>query len=603
MMRELEKRLDYSAILRICLSFLGKLLCIFIIFLNFQYNNLFGQDNSIHRRMLLFNKIGQKELVKVGENVSVVLGPSIKPEYSYLSYSTGNKTGEYFIELKSNEPLLKQINILKSRVDSLKTNAVISDKKKDSSSNNQPQGLAQSKDKKSNRQPDIYASSDKYIPLSTNHYLSYDLGKHIKSIDTIREYIRKNNRSIDNNVDEIERNKKHIDTLKNAIEDITRTGANKERLKDLISEIDSLLSFNNTLQEQNKNLSENKFYLEKELKLREQIYNSLIKIIVFLILIISLIIILTYIIYRNYRQKKKFSLELAVINEKLEKTNSELNKSNAQLLSQNLQIQDQYEQLSHLNNEKDRLLKLIQYELRNAAEYLKSLIPKPFKNKQIETDWFFMPTEDLGGDSFGYNWIDKENFAIYLLDVSGHGIGAALHSVQVLNLLQNKTLPAVDFTKPEEVLSSLNKIFQMKDHNDKYFTIWYGVFNIPTGTLKYSSAGHPPAMLISKDKKIDILGNQTIFIGASLDTIFKFNQVSIDGSASLYLYSDGVYEIEKSNNKMYTIDDFQKELLQKIESKSQKLDSLYELAKSISGKEILDDDYTILKVKFEKSKS
>lgn len=599
MIRKLLKENLHNIILRYIISLVIRLSIIlfFSLFINFQNLELFCQENNLHRRMLLFNRIGQKELVKVGENVSVVLGPNIKPEYSYLSYSAGRKTDEYYIELKSNEPFLKQINVLKSKVDSLKSSSSNNKKMKDSLNSNQNISSQQIKEKKSNKQFDNITQNDKPI-LSTNHYNSYDLGKHGNSIDTVREYIRRNNRSIENNIDEIERNKKHIDTLRNLIDYINKTGANKEKLGDFISEIDSLLSFNSILQVQNKNLSANKFYLEKELKLREQLYNSLIKIIIFLIIIISLIIILTYIIYRNYRQKKKFSLELASINEKLEKTNSELNKSNAQLLSQNLQIQDQYEQLSSLNNEKDRLLKLIQFELRNAAEYLKSLIPKPFKNKQIETDWFFMPTEDLGGDSFGYNWIDRENFAIYLLDVSGHGIGAALHSVQVLNLLQNKTLPAVDFTKPDEVLNSLNKIFQMKDHNGKYFTIWYGVFNLPTGTLKYSSAGHPPAILISKDKKINILDNQSTFIGASPDILFKFNELPIDKQASLYLYSDGVYEIEKSDNEMYSIDDFQKELLERAENKSGKLDSMYELAKSISGKEILDDDYTILKIKF-----
>ncbi len=86
---------------------------------------------------------------------------------------------------------------------------------------------------------------------------------------------------------------------------------------------------------------------------------------------------------------------------------------------------------------------------------------------------------------------------LYLLDVSGHGLGAALPALAVINLLRSQNLGQVNYYRPNEVLNGLNKTFQMSDYNDKYFTIWYGVYNCKNRQLIYSSAGHPPAILLT----------------------------------------------------------------------------------------------------------
>jgi sigma-B regulation protein RsbU (phosphoserine phosphatase) len=64
------------------------------------------------------------------------------------------------------------------------------------------------------------------------------------------------------------------------------------------------------------------------------------------------------------------------------------------------------------------------------------------------TDWSFIPSASLGGDSFGYHWINADHFAVYLHDVSGHGWGAALLSVSVINVLRSHALPKTDFRDP-----------------------------------------------------------------------------------------------------------------------------------------------------------
>ena len=92
-------------------------------------------------------------------------------------------------------------------------------------------------------------------------------------------------------------------------------------------------------------------------------------------------------------------------------------------------------------------------EMKQAEKYVRSLLPEKLKKGPIRTDWRFVPSAELGGDSFGYYWLDDDNFAFFLLDVSGHGIGSALLSVSAMNALRSQALPQTDFRQPSEVLA------------------------------------------------------------------------------------------------------------------------------------------------------
>jgi CheY-like chemotaxis protein len=102
----------------------------------------------------------------------------------------------------------------------------------------------------------------------------------------------------------------------------------------------------------------------------------------------------------------------------------------------------------------------LENELAEAANYVRSILPPPMVSPfQIET--LFLPSRQLGGDCFDYFWLNPDTLIIYLLDVSGHGLGAALPSVYILNLLRSQSLSGVNYANPPEVLAALNRAFQM----------------------------------------------------------------------------------------------------------------------------------------------
>jgi len=237
-------------------------------------------------------------------------------------------------------------------------------------------------------------------------------------------------------------------------------------------------------------------------------------------------------------------------------------------------------------------------QLASAAEYVVSLLPAPVKEGDIITDWRYVPSAELGGDSFGYHWIDEEHFAMYLLDVCDHGVGPALLSVSALNVLRSQTLRNTNFMVPEEVLVALNETFQMEKQNNLYFTIWYGVFNKTTRELKHASAGHPPPLLISASGEVLEMRSQNMFIGGMPDMIYNGDAVVVDIPSRLYVFSDGVFEVTKTDGTMWTYEELKEFLKNKPDADTSEIDSLCSYLQGIHGSKGFEDDFSMLKVEF-----
>jgi sigma-B regulation protein RsbU (phosphoserine phosphatase) len=91
--------------------------------------------------------------------------------------------------------------------------------------------------------------------------------------------------------------------------------------------------------------------------------------------------------------------------------------------------------------------------------------------------------------------VDEDHLALYLIDVTGHGLDAALLSVTVANVIRAGALPGADMKQPDQVLAKLNDAFQGEQHGERYFTIWYGVYQCASRTMTWAGGGHPPEIL------------------------------------------------------------------------------------------------------------
>ncbi|AKG19969.1 PP2C family protein-serine/threonine phosphatase [Calothrix sp. 336/3] len=243
---------------------------------------------------------------------------------------------------------------------------------------------------------------------------------------------------------------------------------------------------------------------------------------------------------------------------------------------------------------------ILEAEFTEAAEYVCSLLPPPMA-EPININYRFLPSRQLGGDCFDYYWLDPDYLAIYLLDTAGHGLRATLPSVSVLNLLRSRALKSLNYYQPSEVLRALNNTFQMSYQNDKYFTIWYGVYNIPQRQLIYASAGHPPAILITQQphgKEIKHLRTPGIPVGMFPQAQYVDEFCHIEENSTLYIFSDGAYEFTQKDGSLWGLEAFIKMLGNLQHHPSNQLDQILNYLVSFNSQETFEDDLSILEILF-----
>jgi sigma-B regulation protein RsbU (phosphoserine phosphatase) len=282
---------------------------------------------------------------------------------------------------------------------------------------------------------------------------------------------------------------------------------------------------------------------------------------------------------------------VAALEEELERAKSELEDINL-LYQATIEHGEAVEdQLAESNLALQRTQDRLQEELTEAANYIFSILPEPRKETP-RTEWLLVPSTELGGDSFGYHEIDDDHIAFYLLDVCGHGVGAALLSVTAINVLRSAALPRTDFREPGAVLSALNDAFPMEKQHNMYFTIWYGVYRRSTGELRYASAGHPASVLRRNDGRVETLSTPGIAIGMMEGMMYRTAHCVIEAGDRLHLVSDGTFEVETAPGEMLEFQAFVDKMSQS------EPDEVLAWVRGLNGPGALPDDFSLLVVDF-----
>jgi sigma-B regulation protein RsbU (phosphoserine phosphatase) len=243
----------------------------------------------------------------------------------------------------------------------------------------------------------------------------------------------------------------------------------------------------------------------------------------------------------------------------------------------------------------ERSQKHLAGELAKAANYVRSLLPEPMHGR-AQSDWHFEPSEQLGGDAFGHHWLDDDHLAIYLLDVCGHGVGAALLSVSVLNVLRARALPDTDFRDPARVLAALNQAYPAESQGFFYFTMWYGVYRASTRELTYASGGHPPALLAGEGG-LALLTTDGSPIGCFADAEYVRASCKVPFGSRLLVFSDGVFEIFLERERVQTFDEFLEKFADP-EVLAMRPIERFKHAQRLRGEDILEDDFSFLEIRF-----
>jgi sigma-B regulation protein RsbU (phosphoserine phosphatase) len=239
-------------------------------------------------------------------------------------------------------------------------------------------------------------------------------------------------------------------------------------------------------------------------------------------------------------------------------------------------------------------------ELQEAEDYLTTVFPEPLQ-EPFPVHWKHEPCSELGGDAFGYHWIDDDHFAFYILDVCGHGVRAALLAVSAVNVMRSGVGSGIDWRNPGQVLTTINNMFLMEKQNNMFFTLWYGVYNRKTRELTYSGAGHPAALVAVPNGNDGVnlveLASQGTIVGIMEDLEYETSVYTMPQDARLYLITDGCFEIVGDQAPLLEIEELYDFLAERSHHPSS-LDEWHSLVRERHPEGSLDDDFTMLSLHF-----
>jgi sigma-B regulation protein RsbU (phosphoserine phosphatase) len=206
--------------------------------------------------------------------------------------------------------------------------------------------------------------------------------------------------------------------------------------------------------------------------------------------------------------------------------------------------------LERLNRDLVEKQRRLEEDLAAAAEIQRALLPRPdLKIPGLRIAWRFEPCVAIGGDIFNVLRLDDRHVAAYVIDVSGHGVPPALLTVSVSQALAPasgatiRTLPdgSTRVATPAEVLGALEAQYPIERFG-MFFTMSYLLLDRSTGRLRYSSAGHPPPLLVRPSGELSALEEGGPIVGLGAELAFDEGAITLSPGDRVVLYTDGVVE-------------------------------------------------------------
>ena len=157
----------------------------------------------------------------------------------------------------------------------------------------------------------------------------------------------------------------------------------------------------------------------------------------------------------------------------------------------------------------------------------------------------------LGGDCYDFMPLRNDRLALVVGDASGKGVAAALMIASVQSSLRTAAL----FTGND--IATLLKIVNLQAYAsslaDRYATVFYGVFDGATHTLRYVNAGHTPSIVLRRNGSIATLETGGAPVGMFPDSNYEEGAVQLDPGDVVITYTDGVIEAANQSGEEWGV--------------------------------------------------
>ena len=268
-----------------------------------------------------------------------------------------------------------------------------------------------------------------------------------------------------------------------------------------------------------------------------------------------------------------------------------------------LTIEKAIEQISYIKQmqKEHNQLESIKGDLAVAREIQQAILPRifpPFPEEAANMDIAasMNAAKDVGGDFYDFFRIDDDKIGFVIADVSGKGIPAAIFMAVSRTLIRATGIRGVT---PSECISYSNDLLAKESANNMFVTVFYGIYNIKTGEVTYTNAGHNPPYLIKAGGTIEQLPlSKDIVVGALDDFQFSEETLQLEHGETLLLYTDGVTEAINVNDEEYGEKRLEETLKDVTQQNCQQIINTVKAdVKTFAGEAEQSDDITLLAIK------
>lgn len=196
----------------------------------------------------------------------------------------------------------------------------------------------------------------------------------------------------------------------------------------------------------------------------------------------------------------------------------------------------------------------IQSDLNVAREIQHAILPRTFKLKNDEeglVDIYasMIAAKDVGGDFYDFFPIDDHRIGFTIADVSGKGVPAAIFMAVSRTLIKATGLRDMP---SNECIFTVNNMLCGESVDSMFVTVFYGIYDIKTGMIDFTNAGHNPPYILHADGSVEMLKSEcNLVLGAIEDIQFRNESFQLNPGDALVMYTDGVTEAENIDHAQF----------------------------------------------------
>ena len=218
-------------------------------------------------------------------------------------------------------------------------------------------------------------------------------------------------------------------------------------------------------------------------------------------------------------------------------------------------------------------------------------------DERVRFSRLYIPRDVIGGDFGIVAQIDADRYGIFLADITGHGVPAALYTMYLSSLWKNAHQMIVEPVKFAQYINE--QLCQLTQAGDSSFAAGVcGLLDVSRGTLRLVGAGNPDPMLIHKDGRWQHLDAKGLPLGVMSDQDYEETVVKVGSGDCVLFYTDGAIEITEQDGNMLGMEGLEK-ILKTLGYPDVEID-LGTIEKELlarSDRIRLDDDLTFLEVR------